>query len=319
MSTPKVTVAIPAYKSEFLGEAIESVLAQTYSNIELHIVNDCSPQDIDSVVKRYINDERVYYHVNPQNIGEKDPVANWNKCLDYATGEFFALLCDDDVYAPTFIEEMLKLAERYLYANVFRARVKIVDGKGTLINYYPSAPEWESYTDYMWAIVSGYRRQSIAEFMYRTNHIKKHGGYIPLPKAWCSDHASVIRLAMEGGIATCNDFLVCFRMSGINISTGNSKYVREKIEAHVKFTHLIEEFVKNVPDEVRGVILRVRKEKIKSVMGEYLQYASWHDFLFLYRNHKTKRYTIPSRCFLKAMFMKIAKFCRTGIGKTSVM
>ena len=305
--TSKVTVAIPAYKSQFLGEAIESVLAQTYSNIELHIVNDCSPQDIDSVVKRYCNDKRVHYHVNPQNIGGKDPVRNWNKCLEYATGEFFALLCDDDVYASTFIENMLKLATKYPYTNVFRARVKIVGGMGELLDYYPSAPEWENSTDYMWAIVSSYRRQTISEFMYRTSYIKEQGGYIPLPKAWCSDHASVISLAKKGGIATCNVLLVQFRMSGVKISTGDSKNILEKVEAHVKYTHLIESFLQNESKDVRQLILKARKNEIRNIMSINLTNATWHDYLFLYRNRNSKKYEIPSRCFLKAIYGKIVR------------
>lgn len=304
---PKVTVAIPAYKQEFLGEAIESVLNQTYQNIELHIVNDCSPQDLDSVVKNYVDDKRVHYHVNELNIGGKDPVANWNKCLSYATGEFFSLLCDDDVYAPTFIEEMLKLAEKYPETNVFRARVKIVDANGRLKNLYPSAPEWESYLDYMWAVVSGYRLQTISEFMYRTDYIKQQGGYIPLPKAWCSDHVSIISFSKLGGIATSNQLLVQFRMSGLNISTGDSKNIREKVNAHVLYTHLLEQLVADAPDDMRELILRIRKNKIRDIMTQNLENAKFKDFWFLYTHRNSLDYKIPSRCFLKALNGKLAQ------------
>ena len=310
MLKPLVSIAIPAYKSKYLGEAIDSVLSQTYTHIELHIVNDCSPQDIDSVVNRYLCDERVHYHINSQNIGGKDPVANWNKCLNYATGEYFSLLCDDDVYVPTFIEEMVKLAGKYPDTYVFRARVRIVEGDGNLLNYYPSAPEWETSTDYMWAAVSGYRLQTISEFMYRTRHIKEQGGYIPLPKAWCSDYASVISLAKNGGIATCNKFLVQFRMSGLNISTGDSKYVIEKVEAQVQYTHLIEQFVKDEPMDVRQLIVRVRRDKIRDVLTVLLVSATWHDFFFLCRNRNSEEYTIPSRCFLRAVYGKVANFLK---------
>lgn len=310
MCMPKVTIAIPAYKSEFLGEAIESVLNQTYTNIELHIVNDCSPEDIDAVVKRYCDDERVHYHVNVHNIGAKDPVANWNKCLSYATGDFFALLCDDDVYMPTFIEDMLGLVDKYSDTNVFRARVKIVNEKGELINYYPSAPEWESSMDYMWAIISGYRCQTISEFMYRTDYLKKQGGYIPFPKAWCSDHASVISLAQNGGIATSNKLLVEFRMSGLNISANDSKYVIEKVEAQVLYTHFIETFVKDEPESIRRLILRILENRVRDIMTYNLINSNWHDYFFLYRNRKTKKYTIPMRCFFRAIHGKMAKLVK---------
>ena len=310
INNPKVTRAIPAYKSDFLKEAIESVLNQTYRNIELHIVNDCSPQDIDSIVRYFDFDNRLYYHKNEYNIGGKDPVANWNKCLSYATGDFFSLLCDDDVYAPTFVEEMLKLADKYPKTNVFRTRVKIVDKDNRLKNFYPSSPEWESSIDYMWSIVSGYRLQTISEFMYRTEHIRKNGGYISLPKAWCSDYVSVINLSKNGGIATSNKLLAHFRASGINISTGNSKNIREKVNAQVLYTKLIEKFLIDQTEEIRELILRIRKEKIRSIMSQYLVYANWKDFIFLYLNHRTKDYEIPSRCFMKAIYGKLAKILK---------
>lgn len=309
-NNPLVTIAIPAYKMGFLGEAIESALNQTYKNIELLIVNDCSPQDLDTIVHRYLNDSRLHYYKNEKNIGSKDPVANWNKCLSYAKGEFFSLLCDDDIYAPSFIEEMLNLANRYPATNVFRSRVKIIDNEGNLKNMYPSAPEWEDAIDYMWATISSYRLQTISEFMYRTNYIKQQGGYVPLPKAWCSDHASIIKFAKNGGIATCNKLLVNFRMSGLNISTNNSKYIREKVHAQTVYTQLINEFLIDETKEMRDLIINIRKNKIRDIMTQYLSDANITDFLYLYKHRNTTDYYIPSRCFTRALNNKLARLIK---------
>lgn len=309
-NNPLVSIAIPVYKSEFLSETIESALNQSYKNIELLIVNDCSPQNIDSIVQRYMDDPRLHYYKNEKNIGSKDPAANWNKCLSYAKGEFFSLLCDDDVYAPTFIEKMLCLANKYAETNVFRARVKLVDNKGALKNLFPSAPEWESAVDYMWAIVSSYRLQTISEFMYRTDYIKQQGGYISLPKAWCSDHASIIKLAKNGGIATCNELLVQFRMSGLNISTSNSKYIREKVNAQVRYTKLIGQLLVDETEEMRNLILNIRGNKIRDIMTQYLVNANLKDFIYLYGKRNTEEYKIPSRCFTRALNNKLAKFIK---------
>lgn len=307
---PLVSIAIPTYKSAFLGEAIESVLNQTYKNIELHIVNDCSPEDVDSIVQKYKADPRLYYHKNEKNIGSEDPVANWNKCLFYAKGEFFSLLCDDDVYAPSFIEEMINLAYKYPNTNVFRSRVKIVDSNGIMDNMYPSAPEWECYVDYMWAIISGYRLQTISEFMYRTIYIKQSGGYIPLPKAWCSDHASIIKFAKNGGIATCNKLLVNFRMSGLNISSCKSKNVREKIKAQVLYYKLISNFLTEVDVEMRNIIFKTMQDKMRDIMSRNLENARFKDFVFLYLHRNAEYYNISSRSFLKAIYGKLVNFLK---------
>ena len=82
----KFSVTIPAYKVKYLKEAIDSVLAQTFHDFELIIVNDASPYDIDSVLSQY-NDPRIIYKKNESNCGAKNVVDNWNICLSYATGD----------------------------------------------------------------------------------------------------------------------------------------------------------------------------------------------------------------------------------------
>ena len=84
-----VTIAIPAYKATFLKEAISSALNQTYTNIELIIVDDHSPENIEGITKGF-NDSRIQYFRNTINLGKDDPSKNWNKCLEYAKGEYFA-------------------------------------------------------------------------------------------------------------------------------------------------------------------------------------------------------------------------------------
>ena len=50
---PKYSFVLPAYKARFFREALDSILAQTYKDFELIIVNDASPEDLDSIVKSY--------------------------------------------------------------------------------------------------------------------------------------------------------------------------------------------------------------------------------------------------------------------------
>lgn len=164
-NTPLVSIAIPAYKSKYLGEAIESVLNQTHQNLELIIVNDASPNPITEVVEQY-KDSRIRYFINEHNIGGKDPVANWNKCLSYATGIFFALLCDDDVYNSKFVETLLQLANKYPDCNVFKSGVAVVNEKREVISTYPDCPEWESCQDYILNVSRRQRKQTISEWLF---------------------------------------------------------------------------------------------------------------------------------------------------------
>ena len=82
----KFSVTVPAYKAQFLAECIDSILAQTYKNFELIIVNDASPQDLDSIVSKY-DHPRISYYKNKVGFGAEHVVGNWNNCFEYATGD----------------------------------------------------------------------------------------------------------------------------------------------------------------------------------------------------------------------------------------
>ena len=93
------SIIIPAYKPNFLKECIDSILAQTYEDFELIIVNDDSPYDLDSIIGLY-NDLRICYHKNRTNYGAIDMVNNWNHCLEFVTGEYVINMGDDDKLLP---------------------------------------------------------------------------------------------------------------------------------------------------------------------------------------------------------------------------
>lgn len=97
----KYSFVLPAYKTGFIKEAIDSILEQTYKDFELIIINDASPEDLNSIVNTYC-DERIRYYVNEKNVGGKDLVSQWNHCLQYAVGEYVILASDDDVYFPLY-------------------------------------------------------------------------------------------------------------------------------------------------------------------------------------------------------------------------
>ena len=100
------SVLIPAYKPNYLDDAITSVLSQTYNNFELLIVDDCSPYDIKDIVDKY-KDERIKYFRNQQNCGAENVVDNWNICLSYAKGDYIICMGDDDLLLPSCLEVYL--------------------------------------------------------------------------------------------------------------------------------------------------------------------------------------------------------------------
>lgn len=228
---PLVSIVIPAYKASFLREAIDSALRQTYKNIEVIVVNDKSPYDLESIVREF-HDKRLSYHVNSENIGGRNLVRQWNHSVTYARGEFICLLCDDDIYEEDFISEMVRLSTEYPSCGVYRAGVRIIDCKGNTVDFYPTSPEFETVLDYIWHVSKGYRRQTVSEFMIRRCRMEECGGYFETPLAWGADYLSIYKFAGTSGIVSSQRHLACFRQSGENISSDEKmRHLPEKMKA----------------------------------------------------------------------------------------
>lgn len=107
---PKVSVIIPSYNSaSFLDEAIMSVLNQTFTNFELIIHDDCSTDNTDDIVKKYLSDPRVSYYKNTKNLGLG---GNWNKALGYAKGEYIKFLMSDDKFHTQLLEKFVPVMDQ---------------------------------------------------------------------------------------------------------------------------------------------------------------------------------------------------------------
>lgn len=106
MTNIDVSVVMPAYNCEkYIGQAIESVLQQEVS-LELIIINDCSKDNVDKVVEKYLSDERVKYIHNEKNLGV---AKTRNKGVELAQGKYIAFLDSDDWWTKDKLKKQLDL------------------------------------------------------------------------------------------------------------------------------------------------------------------------------------------------------------------
>ena len=99
-----VSIITPTYNcGRFIAETIKSVLAQTYSNWEMIIVDDCSTDNTAEIVSKY-NDPRITYHCLEHNSGAA--IAR-NTALKMAKGRWIAFLDSDDLWLPDKLERQL--------------------------------------------------------------------------------------------------------------------------------------------------------------------------------------------------------------------
>ncbi|WP_166519614.1 glycosyltransferase family 2 protein [Elizabethkingia argenteiflava] len=223
----KVSFIVPAYKAKFLKKAIESILAQSFSDFELIIVDDASPENIRQIVSGF-DDARISYFRNEHNIGETSLVKQWNHCLQYAKGEYLILAADDDLYAPRFLEQCLALAEKYPQVDVIRSGVEQIDENDSLIGIDGVLPQYCSKYQYVYYWKNATVFTCMGNYMFKTEALKKKR-FIEFPFAFGSDIASTIDMA-ENGMANTEEMLFKFRISSIHLSS-NKGYLKQKLEA----------------------------------------------------------------------------------------
>ncbi len=104
-----VSIVMPSYNTaKYIGASIRSVLAQSYSNWELIIVDDCSTDDTDNVVKQYLTDNRIRFLKNEKNSGA---AVSRNRALREAKGKWIAFLDSDDLWKPDKLEKQITFME----------------------------------------------------------------------------------------------------------------------------------------------------------------------------------------------------------------
>lgn len=245
MSSIKFSITIPAFKARFLKECIESILAQTYENYELVIVNDASPEDLDSIVSSF-EDSRIRYYKNEIGFGGYNVVLNWNKCLDYCTGDYMICMGDDDKLLPCCLEEYVKLIQQFPGLNVYHAWTQIIDDNSSIISMTPDRGLLESSYSVMWHRIKG-RRQFMGDYLFNVDNLRTMGGFYFLPYAWGSDDITVWSAASKGGIANSQVPMFQFRISALQIS--NIPHSEDKMKALDLRNRWMWVFLKKEPDD----------------------------------------------------------------------
>lgn len=129
MSNPTVSVCIPAYNaSKTIGKTIESVLASTYQDFEIVVVDNASTDVTADIVRSY-DDPRISLSVNDENYGPRE---NWNRAVAATTGRYVKLVCADDRIDPDCLAKQVAVFEDPANEGVVMvaARRVLVDDQG---------------------------------------------------------------------------------------------------------------------------------------------------------------------------------------------
>lgn len=223
-----VSIIMPSWNTErFIAETIQSVLAQTYTNWELLIVDDCSTDNTDSVVESF-HDDRIKYFHNKKNSGA---ALTRNKALREAKGEWIAFLDSDDLWKPEKLEHQIDFMERNGYSLSYTEYEKI-DENSESLNIHVSGPDkvnkHKMYDyDYIGQLTMMYNAKKFG--LVQIKDIKKNNDY-------------AIRLQLykkQGTVAyLLHENLAMYRVRKVSISHDKFK---KKLKSHYDLFHTCDE------------------------------------------------------------------------------
>lgn len=167
--SPLVSVIIPSYNTaRYVPEAVNSILAQSYQNLEIHVVDDGSTDDTREVMRQYADNPRVFYHYQ-KNRGE---AGARNTGIRAARGELIALCDADDLWMPNKLEVHVPAFRDHPEAGVIYTNTMQVDENNNEIPTYRTTRHNGWITEKLFAenFVTGstsmFRRECFDEEMY---------------------------------------------------------------------------------------------------------------------------------------------------------
>lgn len=157
---PKFSIIIPLYnKANYISEAIQSVLSQTFKDFELIIINDCSTDNSLEIAKTF-KDSRIRIIDHSQNQGLS---ASRNSGIKSTTTRYLAFLDGDDRWKPTFLEKINFLIQEYDRAAIFATNSEI-----SLKNKKNISHSFDIANNKPHSIISNFFRASLAQTIF--NH-----------------------------------------------------------------------------------------------------------------------------------------------------
>jgi glycosyltransferase involved in cell wall biosynthesis len=193
MANPSVSVLVPTHnRSALLREALDSILAQTFTGYEVIVSNNHSTDDTEQAIREYeARDSRVR-GVKPAQ--PRPPAENWNFALRNSRADYVAYLFDDDLWEPSFLDTVVRVVEQAPQADVVST--------GFIVLYQNGSAQPRRFRTLMTGEVRDSLRTILIEnpfnmsfVLFRREMLEELGGW---PDSVVADYELCIRAAAAG-------------------------------------------------------------------------------------------------------------------------
>lgn len=227
---PKVSLVMKVYNGEkYLKQAMDSVLAQTFSDFEFLIIDDGS-SDGSAAIVQGCRDKRIRFLQNEKNMGLCE---TQNRVIKEAIGEYIAVMDCDDISYPTRLEKQAAYLDEHpevMMCGTFRNN--IIDGKESIF----LQPEAKQYESIRFSLYFGNYFFTHSSIMFRAEEYRK-SGFSYGPAKIAEDYEVITKMADKYPVALIPERLVGYRIYQSSTSKVRNQEIIDAA-AHIKSEHL---------------------------------------------------------------------------------
>ena len=271
----KLAIVIPAYKEIYFEKALSSIAAQTCKDFTLYIGDDASPNDLESIVEIFKDQIQIKYSRFNENIGSRNLVAQWERCIDLVKDEeWIWLFSDDDLMEKNCVKNFYHAISNYQDIDLFHFNPKIINHEDTIIGSF-IFPDLLTIEEFFYGRSQLGYHSYVVEYIFRKSHFMAMGRFENFDLGWGSDDALWIKLGKRKGIKTIDEAKVFWRISPYNISLNNQdkKILKRKFYAKIEYSNWVIQQAKE-----NNIHIDVNK------IQQLLEYAFLNDLRFRSQN-----------------------------------
>ena len=274
---PVVSIGLPVYNGEdYIGQALDSLLAQSYGNLEVNICDNASTDLTGEICLGYcVKDKRIRYYRNQENIGI---FPNWRRALDLASGEYFMWAAHDDCWSENYVKTLLERLLADPKAVLAAGKTVFIDGTGNIRREMEpdQAPEPSGGPLGIASQLLLQHAHNWLHGLYRRAKLVKLSSTLFVENPWGSDILFLLEVCLRHAVAGSDQAVMYKRYLGTQRNA--PKTPRESVEWQCWFARALLRVILRSPLSVR--------EKL-AVTATYFRYLKW-----LYFRHGLYSWTI---------------------------
>jgi len=236
MIKPKFTVIVPSYQGgQYLKQCVQSVLAQTYRDFELAVLDNCS-NDGTAKWLAGLHDSRIKIYPSSTPLSIED---NWARAIEIPKNEFITFFGHDDLMDADYLEAMSTLIDREPEAGLYFAHFRYIDESGNMIRHCQTVPPHTTAAEFLQAILTSQVEVNGTGYVMRSKSYEAVGGIPHFQNLLYADHALWLMLIDRSYKVTTPQECFSYRLhtASMSAATGGQAYLQA-------ITQFIEFFVR---------------------------------------------------------------------------